>query len=131
VQAQAKGSLAAGEYREAMARGQELARVRGLDATFATHRLEAIVAPSVSPPWTIDLVNGHRPLGSSSQPAAMAGYPVISVPAGLAFGQLPVGITLMGRAGGEERLLGLAHALEQATRARRPPQYLATLALAR
>ena len=78
---------------------------------------------------TTDCVNGDHFTGGSSTPAAVAGYPSITVPAGLVFG-LPVGISFIGAAWSEARLLALAYAFEQATMARRRPQLLATAPLA-
>jgi amidase len=120
--AQAKGTLAAPAYRKALARCRLLARGRGIDATLARHRLDAIVAPTGGTPWLIDLVNGDAPSGGSSTPAAVAGYPSITVPAGQAFG-LPVGISFIGAAWSEPTLIRLAYAFEQATRHRRPPRF--------
>ena len=120
-----KGPLTDKPYRQALARCRKLAREQGLDAVFSRHRLDAIVAPTGAPAWPTDLVNGDHFLGASSTPAAVAGYPTISVPAGYAFG-LPVGLTFIGPAWGEGKLLKLAYAYEQATRARRPPRLPAT-----
>lgn len=83
---------------------------------------------SGQPAWTIDLVNGDNFLGASSSPAAIAGYPLISVPAGTAF-ELPVGITFMGTAFSEPKLIKLASGFEAIARARQKPQFLSTLPL--
>lgn len=110
-------------YREVLATNRRLTRDEGIDAALAEHRLDAIVAPTGSPPWPIDLINGDHFLGASSTPSAMAGYPVVSVPAGYAFG-LPVGISFIGGAWSEPTLIGLAHAFERAVLVRQPPRYL-------
>src|SRR6266571_7518508 len=104
---------------------RRLSRQEGIDAVMDQHQLDALVMPTSSPPWLIDLVNGDPPLGGSAQPAALAGYPAINVPAGYIF-DLPVGITFMGRAFSEPTLIKLAYAFEQGTKIRRPPQYLPT-----
>jgi amidase len=126
--AQAKGTLADPAYRKALARCRLLARHRGIDATLARHRLDAIVAPTGGTPWLIDLVNGDAPSGGSSTPAAVAGYPSITVPAGQVFG-LPVGISFIGAAWSEPTLIRLAYAFEQATRHRLPPRFQPTAEL--
>jgi amidase len=90
-----------------------------------THQLDALVAPTGSPAWPTDLVNGDHFLGASSGPAAVAGYPNITVPAGEAFG-LPVGMSFFGEAWSDARLIRLAYAFEQATRHRRAPRFLPT-----
>jgi amidase len=113
-------------YRNALAETRRLSREEGIDAVMKAHQLDALVMPSCSPSWCIDLVNGDHFLGSSSQPAAMAGYPAISVPAGFVHG-LPVGITFMGGAYSEPKLIKLAYAYEQATKARREPRFVPTI----
>jgi amidase len=125
----AKGPLTDAAYRKALARCRRLSRKEGLDAVFARHRLDAILAPTGAPAWTTDLVNGDHFVLSSSTPAAVAGYPAVTVPAGQVFG-LPVGITFMGPPWSEGPLLGLAFAYEQSTRLRRPPRFLPTADLA-
>ncbi|MGH9119296.1 MAG: amidase [Acidimicrobiales bacterium] len=114
------------EYLAALAEARRIGGPDGIDAVLAQHNLDAIVAPTGSPAWPSDLVNGDHFLGASSGPAAVAGYPLITVPAGDAFG-LPVGLTFMGTAYSEPTLIALAHGFEQATMARRRPEYLPTL----
>ena len=125
LQAQKKGPLTDKAYRDALAKNLRLSRKEGIDAVVDTLRLDALVAPSVSPAWSTDLVNGDHYLGSSTTPAAVAGYPAVTVPAGDAFG-LPVGISFIGRAWSEALLIKFAYAYEQATRHRRPPKFPAT-----
>jgi amidase len=123
--AQAKGGLTAPEYLEAKEKCHRLGGPQGLDVVMDTQRLDALVAPTTTPAWKIDLANGDAIRGYSAKSAALAGYPLVSVPAGQVMG-LPVGITLMGRAWSEPTLIKLAYAFEQATKARHPPQYPAT-----
>ncbi|MCL6522347.1 MAG: amidase [Firmicutes bacterium] len=118
-----KGSLEEAAYREALARSRRLGGEEGIDAVLRRHRLDALVAPSGGPAWLIDPVNGDRGVWGSSGPAARAGYPLVTVPAGFVRG-LPVGLTFMGTAWSEPVLLRIAHAFEQATRARKPPRLL-------
>jgi amidase len=116
------------DYLDALERGHRLAGPEGIDAALAAHNLDALVAPTGSPAWTIDLVNGDHFLGASSSPAAVAGYPIINVPMGFAFG-LPVGISFMASAFSEPKLIKLASGFEAVTHARRPPTYIPTLPL--
>jgi amidase len=85
----------------------------GIDNLLRDNQLDALVTPSYSPAWTIDLVNGDHVLGSSSSHAALAGYPLLSVPSGLVSG-LPVGITFSGTGRSDATLIRLAHAFETA-----------------
>jgi amidase len=128
VKAQEKGGLATPAYREALDKCHRLARQEGLDALFDKHTLDALVAPTGAPAWVIDPVSGDHFVGGNSTPAAVAGYPTVSVPMGFVFG-LPVGLSFIGRAWSEPALVRLAHAFEQATRHRRPPRFLPTAVL--
>ncbi len=122
LEAQEKGPLTDKAYLDALERCRRLSRKEGLDALLDRHRLDAVVAPAGGPAGKTDPVYGDRDAGGSSSPAAVAGYPNITVPAGFVFG-LPVGISFFGRAYSEPTLLKLAYAFEQATRVRRPPTF--------
>ncbi|MFQ5699574.1 MAG: amidase [Myxococcota bacterium] len=124
-QAQQKGPLTEKEYRDALETGHRLSRREGLDARMDAERLDAVVAPSGGPAWVSDLIRGDHHSGGSSSPAAIAGYPNVTVPAGAVFG-LPVGISFFGRAWSEPLLLRLAFAYEQATHHRRAPRFRPT-----
>jgi amidase len=127
LKAQATTGLKDKKYLKALRDDLLLSRKKGLDYVMGKHRLDALVAPTTTPAWVIDLVNGDHGLGGSSQPTALSGYPAITVPAGYVHG-LPVGITFMGRAYAEPTLIRLAYAFEQATRHRVPPRYRPTTA---
>lgn len=119
------GDLAEDAYRAERSRVTELAR-RALDTPLAEHGLDAVVALSANPAWPTDPVLGDRDVFHTTGPAAVAGYPAVTVPAGQVHG-LPVGLTFMAAAWHEPRLLALAHAFERASAARRAPAYRATI----
>jgi amidase len=121
-----KGPLTDPAYLEALETSLRLSREEGLDAVFAEYELDAIVAPTGQPAWPIDLINGDHFLGASSGPAAMAGYPLITVPMGYVWG-LPVGLTFMGLAWSEPTLIKLASGFEHGVHTRIEPMYLPTL----
>jgi amidase len=110
-------------YQAAVANDRRLGGADGIDAALSTFNLDALVAPTDSVPWKIDVLDGDHFLGGSSTPTSLAGYPAINVPAGLSFG-LPIGITFMGTAFSEPKLIKLASGFEAVTKARRPPQFI-------
>ncbi len=124
-----KGDLKSKEYLDALETCRKYSRDEGIDGVMSKNKLDAIVAPSNSPTWMIDTVNGDCGSGyvGSSSLAAVAGYPNITVPAGFAK-ELPIGISLFGLPWTEGRLIALAYSFEQLTKARRTPKYLATYA---
>ncbi len=112
-------------YLQALEDGPRLAGEEGIDATLAENSLDAIVAPSNSPSWPNDLINGDSFQFGTTGFAAVAGYPMVSVPAGHVF-DLPVGVSFMASAWSEPTLIRLASGFEAATRARRQPQFKRT-----
>lgn len=126
LKAQEKGPLTDKPYREALVKNHRLARQAGIDVPFKKHRLDAIVVPSGGPAWLIDLVNGDSDTWdmTSTSPAAVAGYPHITLPAGYIF-DLPVGISFFSKAWQEPKLIKIAFALEQAMHVRKSPRFLA------
>ena len=124
--ARKKGPLTEKKYLDALAANRRLMGAQGIDATIAKHRLDAIVAPTQGPADLIDLVNGDAGgRGSFTSPAAVAGYPHVTVPMGFVHG-LPVGLSFVGGAWSEATLLKLAYAFEQTAPARRAPTFAAT-----
>lgn len=124
VQAAALGGLDSDVYLKALDICRKASRVNGIDKVIADNRLDAIVAPTGGTAWLIDFINGDSAGAGFSSPAAVAGYPHLTVPAGLVRG-LPVGLSFVGPAWSEARLLGFGYAFEQATQWRREPQYTA------
>ena len=124
---QARGPLTDPEYLRAKATIQRATREDGIDRLVSEHNLDAIVAPTRDIPWVTDHIAGDRlDGGSSAGPAAIAGYPDISVPMGFVSG-LPVGISFFGGAWTEPALLRIAYAFEQATNHRQAPTFAPTL----
>jgi len=126
VEAESKGDLDSSDYLEALETCRRATRDDGIDAVMDQHQLDAMVAPTGGPAWTTDLINGDHFLGGSSSFAAVSGYPNITVPAGFVHG-LPIGLSFFGRPWSEPKLLQLTFAFEQATRARRAPEFRTTL----
>jgi amidase len=122
------GGLDSPAYLEAKETARRLSRDQGIDALMDEHSLDAIVSPTTRPAWKIDLVNRDVSSAGSSGPAAIAGYPSITVPNGYVFG-LPVGILFFGRAWSEDVLIRIAYAYEQATMHRRAAPLLSSLDL--
>ncbi|HKU15629.1 MAG TPA: amidase [Steroidobacteraceae bacterium] len=113
------------EYQQALIRGPQLAGPQGIDAALAANNLHAIVAPTNTPAWPTDLINGDAFLFGSSGFAAVAGYPLVTVTMGFAF-DLPVGLTFMASAWSEPTLIRLASGFEAAADVRRRPRFLRT-----
>jgi len=126
LRAEKKGGLDSTEYVEALANNHRYARDEGIDQVLRAHSLDALVAPTGGVPWLTDFYKGDYGGGSFTQPAAVAGYPHITVPAGFVQG-LPCGISFVGTAWSEAKLIRMASAYEHATRHRRAPTYAATL----
>ncbi len=128
-QSQATKGLDDPAYLKARAEAHQAAGPDGIDAMLKAANVTALVAPTLGPAWLIDPVLKDRFVGGGAGgPAAQAGYPHLTVPMGLVDG-LPVGLSFVGPAWSEARLLGYGFAYEQASHARRPPTYARTTAL--
>ena len=126
LRAEKKGLLTEKAYSLAREKCRLVARAQGIDAIMTKHKLDAIFAPTDCPAWKTDFVMGDHYLGGSSTPAAVAGYPSITVPAGYVSG-LPIGVSFFGRAYSEPTLIKLAFAYESASNIRRPPDFRANV----
>jgi amidase len=122
------GGLKSAKYLKSLAAGRRASRALGIDAMLKQHQLDAIVAPTTGPAWLIDPVKGDQDgTPSATTPAAVAGYPHVTVPMGQVSG-LPVGLSFFGTAWSDARLLALAADYEQRSRLRREPQFKPTAA---
>jgi len=119
-QAQAKGPLDDEAYKEALSAVHEATRAEGIDKLMAEHELDALIAPTGSAAWTIDLINGDHFIGGSSSLAAISGYPNITVPMGQVHG-MPVGLSIFGARFSEPVLVEIASGYEHAAGGFAPP----------
>jgi amidase len=125
IKAQEKGPLTSPKYLQALSKNHTLSRAQGIDMVMKKNNLDALVAPTGGPAWPTDWANGDHFTGGYSTASAVAGYPHITVPAGYVHG-LPVGISFFGAAWSEPKLIKIAYAFEQATKARKAPRFLET-----
>ena len=123
--AEERGDLNDETYLKAREKSRRLARA-GIDTLLQEHELDAIVMTVNTPAWLTDHVNGDHYKGGSSSPAAVSGYPSVTVPMGNVEG-LPVGIAFVGGRWEEAKLIGLAHGFEAQTRARIVPKFKPSL----
>ena len=123
LKAQEKGDLKSKAYLDALEKCRKLSRADGIDAVLTKYKLDAIFSITDGPAWLTDYINGDHFTISCSTPAAVAGYPHITVPGGLVSG-LPIGVSFFGAAWTEAKLIRYAYSFEQATKARRKPGYV-------
>jgi amidase len=118
-----KGGLEDKEYKEALATMLKATRDNGIDKLLKENNLDALMAPTGSPAWKTDLIDGDHFLGGSSSLAAISGYPAITVPMGFV-DELPVGVSFFSKAWSEPQLIEIAFAYEQSTNHRKAPKYI-------
>ena len=126
ISAQARPGLEAQAYRDALANNHRYSREEGIDQILREEKLDALVAPTGGTGWLTDTINGDHDGPGFSSPAAVAGYPHVTVPAGQVHG-LPVGLSFVGTAWSEAALIGMAYAYEQASLRRRRPAFPASV----
>ncbi|MGC1422885.1 MAG: amidase family protein, partial [Terracidiphilus sp.] len=127
VKAEATKGLADPAYKTARETSLRIAGRDGIDAMLEKDHLDALVCPTVAPAWKIDAVNGDQVGGSGAGGlAAVAGYPHLTVPMGMVMG-LPVGLSIMGPAWSEARLLGYGYAFEKAAKVNAQPRFLPSI----
>ncbi len=126
IKAAEKGDLTTSAYRQALAKAKRMTQAEGIDAALAKNKLDALAAPTDGIPWLTDFLNGDHFSGGCSTPAAVAGYPHVTVPAGYISG-LPLGVSFFGGAWSEGKLIKYAYAFEQATKHRKSPKFLASV----
>ncbi len=122
IKAEARGPLTDEAYRKAHAKAKHLSGKAGIDAALTAHRLDALMAPATGPAWVSDLVDGDHYSGGGYGPAAVAGYPSITVPAGNIHG-LPVGMVFFAGPWSEPTLIGIGYGFERASKARIRPEF--------
>ena len=124
-QAESKGNLDTPEYKNSLSKMWNQTREAGIDYLMNTYKLDALMAPTGSPAWKTDLVNGDHFIGGSSSLAAISGYPSIAVPMGF-INELPVNVSFFGKAWSEPVLIEIAYSYEQVTKIRKAPRFLVT-----
>jgi len=124
IKAESKGPLTETTYLDALAKARKSMREDGIDAAVTKRRVDALIAPTGPGAWMVDTINGDfAPPWFTTTPAAVAGYPHITVPMGYVKDVLPVGLSFFSRAWAESSLIKLAFAFERATKHRRSPTF--------